>query len=270
MLAMSPDELQHLVQSAVTSAMNASVKPVASSEASGFVDAHSSAILRSSSVSTPPAAVQGDLPQMLSPQNSLLPLKLNDSATHSPPYSSSIAAIRESRSAIVQTDGDEQPRRAPSPLSQSTRQAINDAYNFSLPQSRHVQVLSVAPGAPVAPALMQNSGSIEAQSVAVMLGQPPVASEVILSPGIISFFTQTSSHHIRQYDQVCDAGKVSRLLLSGHHDGFESSAATLDRSSLARQFSTQPDPVSASQLCFLQFLTVAFPGPARFCILVCL
>ncbi len=39
------------------------------------------------------------------------------------------------------------------------------------------------------------------------------------------------------------AGKVSRMLLSGHHDVFGGSAATLDRKSLARQFSSQPDPV---------------------------
>jgi hypothetical protein len=42
------------------------------------------------------------------------------------------------------------------------------------------------------------------------------------------------------------AGKVSRMLLSGHHDVRGGSAATLDRRSLARQFSSQPDPVISS------------------------
>jgi hypothetical protein len=90
--------------------------------------------------------------------------------------------LRESRSAIVQTDGDELPRRAPSPLAQSTRQAINDAYNFSLPPSRHVQVLSVAPGVPAASVHMNSAESMEARSVAVMRGQPPVVTEETLSP----------------------------------------------------------------------------------------
>jgi hypothetical protein len=100
-----------------------------------------------------------------------------------PSSPASPALLRESRSALVQTDGDELPRRAPSPRAQSTRQAINDAYNSSLPTSRHVHVLSVAPGAPAASEHMDSAGLMEARSVAVMRGQPPVVVEDTLSPG---------------------------------------------------------------------------------------
>ncbi len=191
MLVMSPDELQQLVQSAVTSAMSAAVRPLPSHETTGVVDVQPAASVRSPTISTPPATAQSVVPlspqnsppPLLSPRNSPPPLDWHDGATQSQPHPDSVALLRESRSAIVQTDGDEFPRRAPSPLAQSTRQAINDAYNFSLPPSRHVQVLSVAPGAPVAPMHAHSTGSIEARSVAVMRGQPSVATEETLSPG---------------------------------------------------------------------------------------
>jgi hypothetical protein len=199
MLFMSPDELQQLVQSAVTSAMSSAVRPLPSYETTGVVDVQPAASVRSPTISTPPAIAQSVVPlspqnsppPLLSPHNSTPPLDWHDGATQSQPHPDSVALLRESRSAIVQTDGDEFPRRAPSPLAQSTRQAINDAYNFSLPPSRHVQVLSVAPGAPVAPMHAHSTGSIETRSVAVMRGQPSVATEETLSPGksiAFSFF----------------------------------------------------------------------------------
>ncbi len=187
MLVMSPDELQQLVRSAVSSAMSASVQPMLPSEASASDDVQPAAHIQSPASSAPPPAQSGrsralspsDRPQHLSLQSShpTPDAMQNCSAPDAP------ALLRESRSAIVQTDGDELPRRAPSPLAQSTRQAINDAYNFSLPPSRHVQVLSVAPGVPAASVHMNSAGSMEARSVAVMRGQPPVAIEETLSSG---------------------------------------------------------------------------------------
>jgi hypothetical protein len=186
MLVISPDELQQLVHSAVSSAMIASAKAAPPPEATVFDSAQPVGLVRSPALQSPPPT-QNDRPRELSPQNS--PIS-SDSGNHlmqnqllpQPP-----ALLRESRSAIVQTDGEELPRSAPSPLAQSTRQAINDAYNFSLPPSRHVQVVSVAPGVPVSAMNMNYTGPMEARSVAVMRGQPPVVSEETLSPGNFTF-----------------------------------------------------------------------------------
>jgi hypothetical protein len=181
MLVMSPDELQQLVRSAVSSAMSASAQPVPPCEATAVDEIQHVPLVRSPVlISSPP--VQSIPLNQLSPQNNLQH-SAGSSVIQNPSSPASPALLRESRSALVQTDGDELPRRAPSPRAQSTRQAINDAYNSSLPTSRHVHVLSVAPGAPAAAEHMDSAGLMEARSVAVMRGQPPVIVEDTLSPG---------------------------------------------------------------------------------------
>lgn len=186
MLVMSPDELQQLVNSAVSSAMIASAKAASPPEGTVFNSAQPVILIRSPALHSPPPT-QSDRPRELSPQNSLISSDCGNLLMQNHLSPQAPALLRESRSAIVQTDVEELPRSAPSPLAQSTRQAINDAYNFSLPPSRHVQVVSVAPGVPVSAVNMNYTGPMEARSVAVMRGQPPVVSEETLSPGNFTF-----------------------------------------------------------------------------------
>ena len=248
MLVISPDELQYLVHNAVSSAMSASVKPAPPSDVPAFDEAQPAALLQTAVLRSPPPAEDG-VPKVLSLRKDASSPGSNGGAVPlqlSPPAP---ALLRESRSAIVQTDGEEIPRQAPSPQAQSTRQAINDAYNMSLPPSRHIHVVSVAPGAPAAAVHMNSAGSMAARSVAVMRGQPPVVTEDTLSPGKSSsqpFLFVLLLPLRSRYAHCFSPGKVSRMLLSGHRDGYSGSAATLNRKSLSRQFATEPDPVSSS------------------------
>jgi hypothetical protein len=240
MMSMSPDELQQLVQAAVTSAISASVKPVSPSAAAAPKDVQSVGLPRSQELGSmlpEPDYCSKELPLPMSPPF----LDCNKSSMQIEVLPNAPIVSKQLCSAIVQTDGDESPRRAPSPAAQSTRQAINDAYNFSLPPSRHVQVLSVAPGAPVQLTSLNSAGPMEARSVAVMRGQPPVSNQGTLSPGESPTLLSPSKHA-----DCFSPGKVSSMLLAGRVSGIGGSASTLDRKSLSRQFSSQPDPVSAS------------------------